>query len=98
MNIKKHTDLVKEIVEIANFIPLEQTLQLYKFALILKSQASSHEEVSDNINIDEELWKAQFAKTSDDKLANLVKLVETEIDKGATMPMFNKNGDFIECQ
>jgi hypothetical protein len=94
--IQAQTDLVKAITDIAAAMPLARTLQLYEFALFLKSHPLPAEETFEEIAADEALWDAQFAATDDDKLAALVTLVEAEINEGKTLPMFDERGEFIE--
>ncbi len=45
---------------------------------------------------DETLWDEQFAATDDANLNALVASIETEIDAGETLPMFDERGNFIE--
>ncbi len=54
------------------------------------------EETFEEIAAGEALWDAQFAATDNDKLAALVAAVETEINAGRTLPMFEEHGEFIE--
>ncbi len=94
--IRKQTDLVKAITEIAQSIPLTRAAQLYEFALFLKFHPLPAEEVLEGIAADEAEWDAQFAATSDEKLASLVAEVEAEISAGKAWPMFDERGEFIE--
>ena len=96
MKTQAQTDLVKAITQIAAAMPLARTVQLYEFALFLKSHALSTEETFEEIAADEALWDAQFAATDDDKLAGLVASVEAEINDDKTLPMFDERGAFIE--
>ncbi|MGB9670531.1 MAG: hypothetical protein ACPLXR_05170 [Halothiobacillaceae bacterium] len=89
-------DLVKAITDIAAAMPLARTLQLYHFALFLKTHPLPTEETFEEIAADEALWDAQFAAMDDDKLAALIAAVETEINEGKTLPMFDEHGEFIE--
>ena len=98
MKIQTQTDLVKAITEIARAMPLARTLQLYEFALFLKSHPLPTEETFEEVAADEALWDTQFAATADDKLAALVASVEAEINEGKTLPMFDERGEFIEHQ
>ena len=54
------------------------------------------EETAEEIATDEALWNSQFATTGNDKLAELVALVEAEIKAGKTLPMFDEHGEFVE--
>ena len=99
MTTKMHqtqAELVKAITEIASTMPLVRTVQLYQFALFLKTHPLPIEETFEEIVADEALWDEQFATTDNDKLAALVATVETEIDEGNTLPMFDEQGDFVE--
>ncbi len=96
MNIQAHTDLVKAISDIAITMPLARTVQLYEYALFLQLHPLPTEETFEEIANDEALWDAQFAATDDDKLAELVAVVEAEINKGNTLPMFDEHSDFVE--
>ena len=98
MKIQTQTDLVKAITEIASAMPLARTLQLYEFALFLKSHPLPTEETFEEVAADEALWDTQFAATADDKLVALVASVEAEINEGKTLPMFDERGEFIEHQ
>jgi hypothetical protein len=96
MKIQAQTDLVKAITDIAAAMPLARAVQLYEFALFLKSHPLPAEETFEEIAADEALWDAQFAATDDDRLAALVASVEAEINAGQTLPMFDERGEFIE--
>lgn len=96
MKIQAQTDYVKAITEIAVAMPLARTVQLYEFALFLKSHPLPAEETFEEVAADEALWDAQFAATEDDKLAALVTSVEAGINEGTTLPMFDERGEFIE--
>jgi len=96
MKIQARTDLVKAITEIAAAMPLARTVQLYEFALFLKSHPLPAEETFEEVAADEALWDTQFAATDDDRLAALVASVEAEINAGETLPMFDERGEFIE--
>jgi hypothetical protein len=89
-------DLVKAIAEIAKEMPPARTRQLYEFALFLESHPLPAEETIEAIAKDEALWDAQFAVTSDEKLASLIASVESEMEEGETFPMFDKRGEFVE--
>ena len=94
--MQAQTDYVKAIAEMAAAMPLVRTVQLYEFALFLKSHPLPMEESLEEIAADEALWDEQFAATSDDKLASLVQAVEEDIKAGRTQPMFDEHGEFIE--
>ena len=96
MRTQAQTDLVKAITEIAAAMPLARAVQLYEFALFLKSHPLPAEETLEEIAADEAQWDAQFAATDDDKLAALAASVEAEINEGKTLPMFDDRGEFIE--
>lgn len=96
MKTKAQAELVRAIADIATAMPLARTVQLYEFALFLKSHPLPTEAAEETITADEALWDAQFAATDDDKLAALVRSVEAEIDEGKTQPMFDEHGEFIE--
>jgi hypothetical protein len=89
-------DLVKAITDIATTMPLARTVQLYQFALFLQAHPLPTEETFAEVAADEALWDTQFAATDDDKLTALVAAVETEIDEGRTLAMFDEYGEFIE--
>ncbi len=89
-------DLIKAIANIAATMPLARTVQLYQFALFLKTHPLPTEETFEEIVTDEAIWETQFAATDDDKLAALVAAVEAEIGEGKVLPMFDKHGAFIE--
>lgn len=93
---RTQADLAKAIADIAATMPLARTVQLYQFALFLKSHPLPTEETFEEIAADEALWDAQFAATDDEKLAALVAAVEAEISNGRVLPMFDEHGDFIE--
>ncbi len=90
------TDLVKAITDIATAMPLARTVQLYQFALFLKTHPRPTEETFEETVADEALWAEQFAATDHGKLAALVAAVEAEINEGKTLPMFDEHGEFIE--
>ncbi len=71
-------------------------MQLYEFALFLASHPLPMEETLEEIAADEALWDAQFAATDDDKLADLIAAVESEISEGKTFQMFDAQGEFDE--
>jgi hypothetical protein len=96
MGIQAQTDLVKAISDIAAAMPLARTVQLYEFALFLKSHPLPAEETFEEIAADEALWDVQFAATDNDKLTALVASVEAEINEGKTVPMFDERGEFVE--
>jgi len=89
---------VKAITEIATAMPLPRTVQLYEFALFLKTHPLPVEETFEEIAEDEALWDAQFAATKDEKLAALMESVEAEINAGKTLPMFDERGEFISVR
>ncbi len=95
-NLQTQTDLAKAIAEIATAMPLPRTVQLYEFALFLKTHPLPVDEASEEIAADEARWDMQFAATDDDKLAALVASVEAEINAGQTLPMFDEHGEFVE--
>ena len=94
--MQAQTDYIKAISEIAANIPLVRAMQLYEFALFLKSHPLPSEETWETIATDEALWDAQFSATDDEKLAALVASVEGEINAGRTSLMFDEHGEFIE--
>jgi len=94
--LKTQIDFVKAITEIAREMPLVRILQLYEFAIFLKSHPLPTEETFEEVIADEELWDVQFAATADDKLAALVASVEVEINEGKTLLLFDEHGKFIE--
>ena len=96
MNTQPRTNYIKAIAEIAASIPLVRTLQLYEFALFLKSHPLPIEETFEEIAADEVLWDAQFAATDVAKLDALIASVEAEIKQGKTLAMFDERGEFIE--
>ena len=89
----QHTreDLAKAIADIAADMPLARTVQLYQFALFLKTQPLPPKETFEEITADEALWDRQFATTDDETLAALVAAVENEIHEGNTLPMFDEH-------
>lgn len=89
-------DLAKAITDIATTMPLARTVQLYQFALFLKTHPLPAEETFAEVTADEALWDTQFAATDDNKLAALVAAIETEIDEGRALAMFDEYGEFIE--
>ncbi len=91
-------ELVKAIADIAKTMPLARTLQLYQFAIFLSTHPLPTEETFEEIAADEALWDTQFASTDDEKLAALVAAVESEINEGKMLPMFDEHGEFIEHQ
>jgi hypothetical protein len=90
-------DLIKAITDIATTLPMAQVMQLYQFALFLKMHPLP-EEMFSEILADEALWESQFASTDDSKLAELIAVIETEINEGRTRPMFDEHGEFLEYQ
>lgn len=64
--------LAKAISDIAKEIPWARAVQLYEFALFLKTHPLPTEETPEAIAADEALWESQFAATPDEKLAALV--------------------------
>lgn len=91
-------DLIKAIIDIATTLPMVRVMQLYQFALFLKTHPLPAEEMFSEIQADEALWESQFASTDDNKLAELIAAVETEINEGRTLPMFDEHGEFLEYQ
>lgn len=91
-------DLAKAIHDIAVEMPLVRRWQLYQFALFLQSHPLPFEETFDEVVADEALWDAQFAATTEEKLADWVAFVEAEIAADKTLPMFDERGEFIERQ
>jgi len=91
-----HADLIKAITDIAAIMPLARTVQLYQFALFLKTHPLPTEETFEEIATDEAIWDTQFAATDDNKLAALVAAVEAEMNEGKILPMFDEHGEFIE--
>jgi len=93
-----HADLIKAIADIAATMPLARTVQLYQFALFLKTHPLPTEETFEEIAADEAIWDTQFAATDDDKLAALVAVLEGEMNQDKVLPMFDEQGEFIEHQ
>lgn len=98
VKIQSQTDYIRAIAEIAAAMPLARIVQLYEFALFLKTNPLPTEETFEQIIADEALWDAQFAATPDEKLAAIIASVEAEISSGNTLPMFDERGEFIEPQ
>ncbi len=98
MNTQPQTEYVKAISEIAAAAPLARTVQLYEFAMFLQAHPRPAEETLEAIAADEALWDAQFAATSDDKLARLVASVQEEIKTGKTRPMFDEHGELSDTE
>ncbi len=96
MKAQTRTDYIKAISDLVATMSNARLVQLYEFALFLKSHPLPIEEDPDQILEDEAQWEAQFAATSDVKLAELVKSVEKEINEGKTLPMFDERGKFTE--
>jgi hypothetical protein len=96
MNMQPQVNYIKAIAEIAASMPLARTVQLYEFALFLKSHPLPSEETFEEIAADEAIWDAQFAATDVAKLDALIASVEAEINDGKTLPMFDEQGEFIE--
>lgn len=96
IEMQKEKDFVSAIGEIAIDMPLARIVQLYEFALFLKSHPLPAEESIEEIIADEALWEKQFADTSDEQFSTLVASVEAEIDEEGTQPMFDESGSFIE--
>lgn len=90
------TDMVQAIIDIAETMPIARTVQLYQFALFLKTHPLPTEEMFTDVAVDEAVWDEQFRSTDDDRLAALIAAVETEINEGKTLPMFDEHGKFIE--
>jgi hypothetical protein len=96
MNMQPQVNYIKAIAEIAANMPLARTVQLYEFALFLKSHPLPSEETFEEIAADEAIGDAQFAATDVAKLDALIASVEAEINEGKTLPMFDERGEFIE--
>jgi len=96
MNVQPQVNYIKAIAEIAASMPPARTVQLYEFALFLKSHPLLSEETFEEIAADEAIWEAQFAATDGAKLDALIASVEAEINAGETLPMFDERGEFIE--
>ncbi len=95
---RTQADLVKAIADIASTLLLARTVQLYQFALCLKTHPLPTEETFEEIATDEALWDAQFTATEDENLAALVAVVESDINEGKMLTMFDERGEFIEHQ
>ena len=93
---KTQADLIKAITDIAATMPLARTVQLYQFALFLKTHPLPTEETFEEIAADEAVWDTQFAATDDNTLAALVRAVEAEINECKILPMFDEHSEFIE--
>ncbi|MFZ5807671.1 MAG: hypothetical protein ACOY16_00165 [Chloroflexota bacterium] len=93
---KTHADLIKAIADIAATMPLARTVELYHFALFLKTHPLPSEETFEEMVADEAIWDTQFATTNDDKFAALVAAIEAEINEGKILLMFDEHGEFIE--
>jgi len=89
-------DLIKAIADIAATMPLARTVQLYQFALFLKTHPLPTEETFEEVAADEAAWDTQFSATDDHALAALVAAVEGEINEGKILPMFDEHGEFLE--
>jgi uncharacterized protein (DUF2147 family) len=87
-----NTDVVKAITKLAEDMPPLRKVQLYEYALFLKSR----EESAEDIQADEALWDAQFAATSDEAWAKMIEQVRTDIREGKTQSMFGDKGEFVE--
>ena len=96
IEMQKEKDFVSAIGEIAINMPLARIVQLYEFALFLKSHPLPIEESIEEIIADEALWDKQFTDTSDESFSALIASVETEINEEGTQPMFDINGSFVE--
>ncbi len=95
MTTQTRTDYIKAIAEIGATMSPARLVQLYEYALFLRSQPLPPED-PEQVAVDEARWDVQFAATDDAKLAELVASVEAEINAGKTLPMFNERGEFIE--
>jgi hypothetical protein len=93
---KTHADLIKAIADIAATMTLARTVELYHFALFLKTHPLPSEETFEEMVADEAIWDTQFATTNDDKFAALVAAIEAEINEGKILLMFDEHGEFIE--
>ncbi len=89
-------DLIKDIADIAATMPLARSVQLYQFAIFLKTHLFPTEETFEEIAANETIWDTQFAATDDDNLAALIAAIEFEMNEGKVLPMFNEHGKFIE--
>jgi hypothetical protein len=87
-----NTDVVKAITELAEDMPPARKMQLYEYAIFLKSREESAEDIAK----DEALWDAQFAATSDEALDKMIEQVHKDIREGKTKPMFDDKGEFVE--
>jgi len=96
MKIQAQEDYVRAINEIAVTMPLARTMHLHEFALFLQTHPLPAEETFEEFAADEARWDAQFEATGESALAALVAAVETEIEEGKTLPMFDERGQFIE--
>ncbi len=70
--------------------------QVYEFVLFLSGRGRLEEESPELIEIDENLWDAQFAATDLHKLDALIAGVESDIATGQTKPMFDARGKLVE--
>jgi hypothetical protein len=59
---KIHADLIKSIAELAATMPLARTVQLYQFALFLKTHPLPTEETFEEIAADEAIWDTQLVQ------------------------------------
>ena len=98
MTTQPQGDYIKAITELAAGMPLLRTVQLYEFALFLKTHPFPAEETIEALAADEALWEAKFAATDDDKLDALIASFKEEIKTGKMYPMFDEHGEFIERQ
>lgn len=98
MTMQPQSDYIKAITELAAGMPLTRTVQLYEFALFLKTHSLPAEETIEAIAADEALWEAKLAATDEDKLDKLIASFKEEIKAGKTYPMFDEHGEFIERQ
>lgn len=85
-------DVVKAITELAEDMPDSRKVQLYEYALFLKSR----QELPEDFQADEALWDAQFAATSDEAWAKMIEQVRTDMREGKAQPMFDDKGEFVE--
>ena len=85
-------DVVKAIVELAEEMSPIRKVQLYEYALFLKSREESVEDIAK----DEALWDAQFAATPNEALDKIIEQVRKDIREGKTKPMFDDRGEFAE--
>lgn len=91
-----YPDYTRAIAAVVDTLPPERKVQIFEYALFLRSRPGSEGELQAVIEADEAWWDAQFAATDDSKLAALVAEVEADIRNNNIEPMFDENGEFIE--